>query len=167
MVRLSLGLGASALLVALIVGLLLFWRFLFTTLRRGFAHVLVVATECDRRSGEHRFHDAVAAHRRESPAHERGLGEAVDRAEFAQGVDHQEVARARESGRGAPEIAAQHHSAADGAGSRERHEVDALVVDKLLRKRIAVERFRALRSKALPLAETAGYVTDDDVFRDI
>ena len=38
---------------------------------------------------------------------------------------------------------------------------------EMLRKRIAVERFRELRRKALPLAEAAGYVTDEDVFRDI
>jgi hypothetical protein len=37
----------------------------------------------------------------------------------------------------------------------------------MLRKRIAVERFRALRHKALPLAEAVGYLTDEDVFRDI
>jgi hypothetical protein len=37
----------------------------------------------------------------------------------------------------------------------------------MLRKRIAVERFRELRRKALPLAEAAGYVSDEDVFRDI
>ena len=38
---------------------------------------------------------------------------------------------------------------------------------EMLRKRIAVERFRELRRKALPLAEAAGYVTDEDVFRNI
>lgn len=38
---------------------------------------------------------------------------------------------------------------------------------EMLRKRIAVERFRELRRKALPLAEAAGYVSDEDVFRDI
>ena len=38
---------------------------------------------------------------------------------------------------------------------------------EMLRKRIAVERFRRLREKALPFAEAAGYLTDEDVFRDI
>ena len=37
----------------------------------------------------------------------------------------------------------------------------------MLRKNIAVERFRELRCKALPLAEAAGYVADEDIFRDI
>ena len=38
---------------------------------------------------------------------------------------------------------------------------------EMLRKRIAIEQFRALRRKALPLAEAAGYVSDEDVFRDV
>ena len=38
---------------------------------------------------------------------------------------------------------------------------------EMLRKRIAVERFRHLREKALPFAEAAGYLTDEDIFRDI
>ena len=29
----------------------------------------------------------------------------------------------------------------------------------------SMKRFRALRSKVLPFAETAGYLTDDDVFK--
>jgi len=36
----------------------------------------------------------------------------------------------------------------------------------MLRKRIAVERFRELRRKALPLAEAAGYLSDEEIFRD-
>ena len=38
---------------------------------------------------------------------------------------------------------------------------------EMLRKRIAVERFRRLREKTLPFAEAAGYLSDEDVFRDI
>jgi predicted transcriptional regulator len=36
-----------------------------------------------------------------------------------------------------------------------------------LRRQFAVRRFRELRSQALPHAEAAGYLTDEDVFRDI
>lgn len=38
---------------------------------------------------------------------------------------------------------------------------------EMLRKRIAVERFRRLRETALPFAEAAGYLTDEDIFRDV
>lgn len=48
-----------------------------------------------------------------------------------------------------------------------QHRTKSDLAREMLRKRIAVERFRELRRKALPLAEAAGYVTDDDVFRDI
>jgi len=37
----------------------------------------------------------------------------------------------------------------------------------MLRKRVAVERFRELRRRALPLAEAAGYICDEDIFRDV
>jgi predicted transcriptional regulator len=47
------------------------------------------------------------------------------------------------------------------------HRTKSDLARDMLRKRIAVERFRELRRKALPLAEAAGYVTDEDVFRDI
>lgn len=36
-----------------------------------------------------------------------------------------------------------------------------------LRKQLAVQRFRALRRRAMPYAEAAGYLTDEDVFRDV
>lgn len=48
-----------------------------------------------------------------------------------------------------------------------QHRSKSDLAREMLRKRVAVERFRELRRKALPLAEAAGYVTDDDVFRDI
>ncbi len=48
-----------------------------------------------------------------------------------------------------------------------QHRTKSDLAREMLRKRIAVERFRALRRKALPLAEAAGYVSDEDVFRDI
>jgi len=51
--------------------------------------------------------------------------------------------------------------------AKSQHRTKSDLAREMLRKRIAVERFRELRGKALPLAEAAGYVTDDDVFRDL
>ena len=48
-----------------------------------------------------------------------------------------------------------------------QHRTKSDLPREMLRKHIAVEWFRELRRKALPLAEAAGYVTDEDVFRDI
>lgn len=39
------------------------------------------------------------------------------------------------------------------------------IVRDALRRELALERFRRLRAAALPLAEAAGYLTDEDVFR--
>ena len=36
-----------------------------------------------------------------------------------------------------------------------------------LRKQLATQRFRELRRRAMPYAEAAGYLTDEDVFRDV
>ena len=47
------------------------------------------------------------------------------------------------------------------------HRTKSELAREILRKNIAVERFRHLRCKALPLAEAAGYLTDEDIFRDI
>jgi predicted transcriptional regulator len=38
---------------------------------------------------------------------------------------------------------------------------------EMLRKDIALMKFRQLRAKAIPYAEKAGYLTDEDVFRDV
>ena len=51
--------------------------------------------------------------------------------------------------------------------AKAQHRTKSDLAREMLRKRIAVEHFRALRHKALPLAEAAGYLTDEDVFRDI
>jgi predicted transcriptional regulator len=51
--------------------------------------------------------------------------------------------------------------------AKAQHRTKSDLARTMLRKYIAVERFRALRSKALPLAEAAGFVTDEDIFRDI
>ena len=36
-----------------------------------------------------------------------------------------------------------------------------------LRQQLAIQRFRKLRREATPYAEAAGYLTDEDVFRDV
>ena len=48
-----------------------------------------------------------------------------------------------------------------------QHRTKSDLAREMLRKHIAVEQFRKLRRKALPLAEAAGYVTDEDIFRDL
>ncbi len=47
------------------------------------------------------------------------------------------------------------------------HRTKSDLAREMLRRQIAVRRFRALRAKAIPYAEAAGYLTDEDVFRDI
>lgn len=51
--------------------------------------------------------------------------------------------------------------------AKSKHRSKSGLIRDMLRKRIAVERFRELRRQALPLAEAAGYLTDEDVFDDI
>ena len=51
--------------------------------------------------------------------------------------------------------------------ARAQHRTKSDLARDMLRKRIAVERFRELRRKALPLAEATGYVSDEDIFREI
>lgn len=51
--------------------------------------------------------------------------------------------------------------------ARTQHRTKSELAREMLRKRVAVERFRELRRRALPLAEAAGYVSDEDIFRDI
>jgi predicted transcriptional regulator len=41
------------------------------------------------------------------------------------------------------------------------------VVRDALRRQLALMRFEQLRRKALPFAEARGYLTDEDVFRDV
>lgn len=36
-----------------------------------------------------------------------------------------------------------------------------------LRRQLRISRFDALRRRAMPFAEAAGYLTDEDVFRDV
>ena len=51
--------------------------------------------------------------------------------------------------------------------AKSQHRTKSDLVREILRKRIAVERFQELRRQALPLAEAAGYLTDEEVFRDL
>jgi predicted transcriptional regulator len=49
--------------------------------------------------------------------------------------------------------------------SRQQQRPASEIVRESLRRYVAVERFRALRRKALPFAEAQGLLTDEDVFR--
>jgi predicted transcriptional regulator len=46
------------------------------------------------------------------------------------------------------------------------HRTKSDLVREMLRRQIAIRRFQDLRAKAVPYAEAAGYLTDEDVFRD-
>lgn len=41
------------------------------------------------------------------------------------------------------------------------------VAREALRRQLYSQRFRALRRRAIPYAAAAGYLTDEDVFRDV
>lgn len=41
------------------------------------------------------------------------------------------------------------------------------VVREALRRQLSIQAFEELRKRAAPFAEAAGYLTDEDVFRDI
>jgi len=41
------------------------------------------------------------------------------------------------------------------------------VAREALRRQLAIHRFRKLRRDAMPYAAAAGYLTDEDVFRDV
>ncbi|MBI4207156.1 MAG: ribbon-helix-helix protein, CopG family [Betaproteobacteria bacterium] len=41
------------------------------------------------------------------------------------------------------------------------------VAREALRRQMVIQRFRALRREAMPHAAAAGYLTDEDVFRDV
>ena len=41
------------------------------------------------------------------------------------------------------------------------------IVRDALRRQLAIESFDQLRKKTAPFAEAAGYLTDEDVFRDV
>ena len=41
------------------------------------------------------------------------------------------------------------------------------IVREALRRQLAVSQFEDLRKRMMPFAEAAGYLTDEDVFRDV
>ncbi|MEQ9398160.1 MAG: CopG family transcriptional regulator [Longimicrobiales bacterium] len=41
------------------------------------------------------------------------------------------------------------------------------IVREALRRQLALARFEDLRARMMPFAEAAGYLTDEDVFRDV
>ena len=51
--------------------------------------------------------------------------------------------------------------------SKERHRPAGEIVRDSLQRYLAVERFRALREKALPFAEAQGLLVDEDVFKTV
>ena len=51
--------------------------------------------------------------------------------------------------------------------SQEQSKPVSDLVRESIRRYVAVEKFRALRKKALPFAEAQGFLTDEDVFRAI
>ncbi|HET8542018.1 MAG TPA: ribbon-helix-helix protein, CopG family [Anaeromyxobacter sp.] len=51
--------------------------------------------------------------------------------------------------------------------AKERGRPAGEIVRDSLARYLAVERFRALRGKALPFAEAQGFLTDEDVFKAI
>lgn len=51
--------------------------------------------------------------------------------------------------------------------SQEQRKPVSDLVRESIRRYVAIEKFRALRKKALPFAEAQGFITDEDVFKAI
>jgi predicted transcriptional regulator len=51
--------------------------------------------------------------------------------------------------------------------SRTQNRPASDLVRESLRRFLAVESFKALRAKTVPLAESQGFLTDDDIFREV
>jgi predicted transcriptional regulator len=51
--------------------------------------------------------------------------------------------------------------------AKKQHRSKSEIAREMLRKHIALARFYELRKQAMPYAEKAGYLTDEDVFHDI
>jgi predicted transcriptional regulator len=51
--------------------------------------------------------------------------------------------------------------------SAEQNKPVSDIVRESIRRYVAVERFRALRKRVLPFAEAQGFLTDEDIFREI
>jgi len=50
---------------------------------------------------------------------------------------------------------------------RRSHRSQSEMIREALRRQLALERFESLRRRILPFAEARGYLTDEDVFRDV
>ncbi len=53
------------------------------------------------------------------------------------------------------------------AAAEASHRAKGDIVREALRRQLALARFRGVRQKLKPYAEKHGYLTDEDVFRDI
>ena len=51
--------------------------------------------------------------------------------------------------------------------ARQTHRTKSELVREMLRREAALAAFEEARERLVPLAEAAGYLTDEDVFRDI
>ena len=51
--------------------------------------------------------------------------------------------------------------------SEEQNKPVSDIVRESIRRYVAVERFRALRKKVLPFAEAQGFLTDEDIFKEV
>jgi len=49
--------------------------------------------------------------------------------------------------------------------SEEKSKPVSDIVRESIRRYVAIEKFRALRKRALPFAEAQGFLTDEDVFK--
>ncbi len=49
--------------------------------------------------------------------------------------------------------------------SEEKRKPVSDIVRESIRRYVAIEKFRALRKRALPFAEAQGFLTDEDVFK--
>lgn len=59
------------------------------------------------------------------------------------------------------------HSELKRAASRRTGRSRSGVVRDVVRRQLALAQFEDLRRRIMPLAEARGYLTDEDVFRDI
>jgi predicted transcriptional regulator len=51
--------------------------------------------------------------------------------------------------------------------SEEQNKPVSDIVRESIRRYVAVDRFRALRKRVLPFAEAQGFLTDEDIFKEI
>jgi predicted transcriptional regulator len=50
---------------------------------------------------------------------------------------------------------------------RRSNRTQSEVIREALRRQLAIDRFEELRRRVLPFAEARGFLTDEDVFRDV